>query len=131
MALTQPMCVVSAVSTPPVVTHEGAKTLSVLMDDLKMPAAALLDGHHLVELSRTEMAVIIGALLQAEATLPLIDARYGSLNYLESLRNQQLSLANRLEDILAESHPPCPAAGIRPQPWQDRADGIPAESGGS
>lgn len=107
-----------------------SKTLSVLMDDLKMPAAAQLDGHHFIELSRTEMAVIIGALLQAEATLPMIDARYGGLNYLGSLRTQQLALANRLEDTLAEAHSPCPAAGTCPRPWQDRADGMPAKSGG-
>ena len=54
-----------------------------------------------VELTRTEMALVIEALLQAEMTLPLLDRRYMTLKPVVSLRSQQLSLANRLEDVLA------------------------------
>ena len=54
-------------------------------------------------LSRTEIAVIIDALLQAEMTLPLIDERNRSLMPVQRLRALQLALADRLEDILAEA----------------------------
>ena len=54
-----------------------------------------------VDLTQIEMALIIDALLQAEMTLPLLDRRYRALKPIESLRFQQLSLANRLEDVLA------------------------------
>lgn len=54
-------------------------------------------------LSRIEMAAVIDALLQAEITLPLIDQRNISLGRIEQIRSLQLSLANRLEDLLAEN----------------------------
>jgi len=53
-------------------------------------------------LSRVEMAAVIDALLQAEITLPLVDKRNISLDRIERIRSLQLSLANRLEDLLAE-----------------------------
>lgn len=56
-----------------------------------------------LDLTRSDLALIIDALLQAEMTLPLIDRRYRALKAIESLRAQQLSLANRLEDVLAGS----------------------------
>lgn len=56
-----------------------------------------------VALTRTEMALIIEALLQAEMTLPLLDRRYMSLKPLEHLRFQQLTLANQLEDMMADA----------------------------
>lgn len=59
-----------------------------------------------VKLTRTEMALIIDALLQAEMTLPLLDRRYMALKPLKQLRFQQLTLANRLEDVLAEANRP-------------------------
>lgn len=54
-----------------------------------------------VDLTRADMALIIEALLQAEMTLPLLDQRFAALQPVESLRQQQLSLADRLEDIMA------------------------------
>lgn len=53
-------------------------------------------------LSRVEMAAVIDALLQAEITLPLVDARNLSLSRIERVRSLQLNLAHRLEDLLAE-----------------------------
>ena len=55
-----------------------------------------------VDLSQQDVAVIIDALLQAEVTLPLIDARYRSMDKLRTIRAHQLSLANRLEDVMAD-----------------------------
>lgn len=93
--------------------------------------AALVEEHVPVDLSKAEMALIIGALLQAERTLPLIDRRYVNLKSLEGLRTQQLSLANRLEDIIADLHPLRPAAGVCPQTAQDRCDCTPSGSASS
>ncbi|WP_146255996.1 hypothetical protein [Aestuariivirga litoralis] len=59
------------------------------------------EGFHPV-LSRVEMAAVIDALLQAEITLPLVDTRNLSLSRIEWVRSLQLSLAHRLEDLLAE-----------------------------
>jgi len=61
----------------------------------------LLGQRSQVDLTQIEMALIIDALLQAEMTLPLLDQRYKTLKLIESLRFQQLSLANRLEAVLA------------------------------
>lgn len=54
-----------------------------------------------LELTKMDLALMIDALLQAEMTLPLIDRRHKALRAIESLRAQQLSLANRLEELLA------------------------------
>ena len=86
--------------------------------DPSKPAAIAPDHAFHVELSRSELALVIGALLQAEATLPLIDGRYASLKCLEGLRRQQLSLADRLEDIMADDPQPCASNGAGSQDWQ-------------
>lgn len=54
-------------------------------------------------LSRTEVVAIIDALLQAEMTLPLLDERHLPLTPVQRIRSLQLTLANRLEDLLAEA----------------------------
>lgn len=61
-------------------------------------------------LSRAEVVAIIDALLQAEMTLPLLDGRNRHLPPVHRIRSLQLSLADRLEDLLASS------AGNRPAP---------------
>jgi len=61
-------------------------------------------------LSRAEVVAIIDALLQAEMTLPLLDGRNRHLPHVQRIRSLQLSLANRLEDLLADP------AGSRPAP---------------
>lgn len=59
-------------------------------------------------LTRDEIVVIIDALLQAEMTLPLLDARHEALHPVKELRALQLSLAERLEDLIAETPPTAP-----------------------
>lgn len=61
-------------------------------------------------LSKTEVVAIIDALLQAEMTLPLLDERNRSLKPVQRVRSLQLSLAHRLEDLLAEP------SGMTPPP---------------
>lgn len=61
-----------------------------------------VEGSFQPDLSRVEMAAVIDALLQAEITLPLIDARNLSIPHIERIRSLQLNLAHRLEDLLAE-----------------------------
>ena len=75
-----------------------------------------------LDLSRMDMALIIDALLQAEMTLPLIDRRYRALKAIESLRAQQLSLANRLEDLMADSGAISEVANTKSRLEQDGAD---------
>lgn len=100
------------------------------------PAAAAPDHHFRVELSRSELALVIGALLQAEATLPLIDGRYARMKCLAGLRRQQLSLADRLEDMMADVQQPHVTNGAGAQMtngadvqnWQDGAGQATASS---
>lgn len=77
-------------------------------DQLTAPHSRSEPGYH-PSLSRREMVAIIDALLQAEMTLPLLDERNRALGPVQRLRTLQLSLANRLEDLLAEG-PGGPAA---------------------
>lgn len=72
-----------------------------LMDDVNHRDTGMLGRSSQVDLTDVEMALIIDALLQAEMTLPLLDRRYMALEPIKTLRDQQLSLANRLEDIMA------------------------------
>lgn len=53
-----------------------------------------------VALSRAEVAMIIDALLQARATLCIMDDRFVSVHIIEWMRAQQLLLADRLEDAM-------------------------------
>ena len=53
-----------------------------------------------VSLSRAEVAMIIDALLQARATLCIMDDRFVSVHIIEWMRAQQLLLADRLEDAM-------------------------------
>ena len=61
------------------------------------------EGRMAIELSRAEIALLIDALLQAEVTLNLLDERHAKLGFIPQLRAQQLSLADRLEDLMAGS----------------------------
>jgi hypothetical protein len=74
------------------------------MDDVSDRTADMLGQSSQVDLTKVEMALIIDALLQAEITLPLLDRRHMGLKPIESLRLQQLSLANRLEDVMARAN---------------------------
>jgi hypothetical protein len=53
-----------------------------------------------VALTRAEVAMIIDALLQARATLCIMDDRFVSVHIIEWMRAQQLLLADRLEDAM-------------------------------
>lgn len=75
-----------------------------LMDDVDHRHTGALGQSSQVELTEVEIALIIDALLQAEMTLPLLDRRYMALKPIEILRDQQLSLANRLEDVMARAN---------------------------
>lgn len=78
--------------------------MTKLMDDVNDRGAAMLGQSSPVDLTQVEMAIIIDALLRAEITLPLIDRRHMGLRPVESLRHQQLSLAHRLEDVIASGN---------------------------
>lgn len=54
-----------------------------------------------ISLTIPEIAAVVDALLQAEITLPLIDERHRKLKSIGHLRCLQLSLVDRLEDVLA------------------------------
>lgn len=56
-----------------------------------------------VPLTAPEMAAIVDALLQAERILPLIDGRHAALKSIGHLRCLQLSLADRLEELMASA----------------------------
>ena len=56
-----------------------------------------------VPLTAPEIVAIVDALLQAERTLPLIDERHAALKSIGHLRCLQLSLADRLEDVMASA----------------------------
>ena len=58
-----------------------------------------------VSLTIPEIAAVVDALLQAELTLPLVDERHRNLNSIGHLRCLQLSLVDRLEDVLAGARP--------------------------
>lgn len=66
-----------------------------------------------VHLDRSDIALIIDALLQAEMTLPLIDPRYRHMKAIDHLRARQLSLADQLEEMIASEETAEPAA-----PWR-------------
>jgi hypothetical protein len=88
-----------------------------LTDETNVPSPALQGEMIHVDLSRADVALIIDALLQAEMTLPLIDRRYRSMKTVESLRAGQLSLANRLEDLMSGER-----GDTKPQACGDRVE---------
>jgi hypothetical protein len=55
-----------------------------------------------VALTIPEVVAVIDALLQAEVTLPLVDARHRALQSIPYLRSLQLAIADRLEDLMAD-----------------------------
>ena len=80
----------------------------------------------LVELSKQELVLLIDALLSAEMTLCILDEKHGSLNASKDLRDLQVALANRIEDLLADAVPARDGSGTPPGQQADHF-GIPRE----
>lgn len=75
--------------------------MSYVENGLNLPASGMNGETIHVDLSKADVAVIIDALLQAEITLPLVDRRYRAMKAVDVLRKHQLTLANRLEDLMS------------------------------
>ncbi|MCX7350484.1 MAG: hypothetical protein NTZ54_13495 [Alphaproteobacteria bacterium] len=77
--------------------------MSMLMNDLRPHPGSTLSTTVSINLDRTDAALIIDALLQAEMTMPLIDARYRTMKAVESVCLRPLHLANLLEKLMPEA----------------------------
>lgn len=96
--------------------------MPVPANEVDVPSADQLNAPVRLDLTRTDLALIIDALLQAEMTLPLIDRRYRAMKAIESLRVHQLALANRLEDLMAGNGLAGQIGKSKSQLEQDSAD---------